>query len=129
MTTHQIPLDDILSITGDRLLSRRHMDGIYETLRLMTGQDVFTHQLVQVADAVKPVLIQQHPFLADLQPPDDLDVPDLMAWLVETERQHGETLEVTPIDGWVYRDPIEDACDSFGADGVFVVPAPGGEAR
>jgi hypothetical protein len=120
MSTHTVPLADILSITGDRLVSRQHMDGIYKTLRIMTGQDVFTHQLGDVADAVAPDLIAQHPFLADLKPPAELDAPDLMAWLVEAERVHGETLEVTPIAGWKDRDPIEDACDKVGADKVFL---------
>jgi hypothetical protein len=117
-----IPLADVLTITTDKLLSRRHMDGIYETLRLMTGQDVFTHQLPAVADAVKPVLIEQHPFLADLMPPNGLDKADLLAWLTEAERVHGETVEVTPIADWEHRDPIEDACDMVGAEKVFVVP-------
>ena len=118
--THSIPLADILSITTDRLMSRRHVDGIYDTLRLMTGQDVYTHQLGTVADAVAPVLIKQHPFLADLKPPPAIDPPDLMAWLIDAERVHGETLEVAPIEGWERRDPIEDACDAIGAEKVFL---------
>lgn len=118
--TCTVPLADVLSVTGDRLVSRQHMDGIYTLLRTMTGQDVFTHQLGDVADAVAPVLVAQHPFLADLKPPASCDVPDLMAWLVEAERVHGETLEVTPIEGWERRDPIEDACDKVGAEKVFL---------
>jgi hypothetical protein len=118
--TRTVALADVLSVTGDRLVSRRHMDGIYDLLRTMTGQDVFTHQLGDVADAVAPVLIEQHPFLADLKPPQGADAPDLMAWLVEAERVHGETLDVTPIPDWKHRDPIEDACDKVGADRVFL---------
>jgi hypothetical protein len=115
-----VALADVLSVTGDRLVSRRHMDGIYDLLRTMTGQDVFTHQLGDVADVVAPVLVQQHPFLAELKSPLGADAPDLMAWLVEAERVHGETLEVTPIADWKHRDPIEDACDKVGADKVFL---------
>lgn len=118
--THTVPLADVLSITGDRLLSRRHMDGIYDTLRIITGQDVFTHQLGDVADAVTRILIDQHPFLADLRPPAGVDAADLMAWLVEVERVHGETLEVRPVASWTYRDPIEEACDKVGAERVFL---------
>ena len=115
-----IPLADILSVTTDKLLSRRHIDGIYDLLRHMTGQDVYTHQLPKVADAVAPNLVEQHPFLADLKPPAGLDVPDLMAWLVEAERVHGEELLVTPLAEWTYRDPIEDAADVVGADKVWL---------
>lgn len=120
MSTQTLPLADILSVTGDRLVSRRHMDGIYETLRVMTGQDVFIHQLGDIADAVAPVLVEQHPFLADLKPPPDADAPDLMEWLIEAERVHGQTLEITPIEGWKHREPIEDACNKVGAEKVFL---------
>ncbi|MEJ8671876.1 hypothetical protein WKI71_36590 [Streptomyces sp. MS1.AVA.1] len=124
MATHTLPLADVLSITTERLLSRRHMEGIYETLRTMTGQDVFNHQIPTVADAVAPALMEQHPFLADLTPPAGADPADLMAWLIEAERVHGETITVTPIADRQHRDPIEDACDMVGAEKVFVVPVP-----
>lgn len=116
-----IPLADVLSITTDHLLSRRHVDGIYSLLRHMTGQDVYTHQLVKVADACVPALIEQHPFLADLKPPKGLDAPDLMAWLVEAERIHGEEIAVTPLANWQHRDPTEDAVDAVGADKVWLL--------
>lgn len=115
-----IPLADILTVTTDRLLSRRHVDGIYDLLRHMTGQDVYTHQLPAVADACAPELIRQHPFLADLKPTPGLDAPDLMAWLIEAERAHGESLPVVPLVEWTLRDPIEDACDAVGADKVWL---------
>lgn len=118
------PLADALSITTDKLLSRSHMGGIYEILGYMTGQSLFTHQLPDAADKAKPALIEQHPHLADIQPPDGLDRADLMAWLVEAERVHGETIEVAPLSDWEHRDPIEDLCDKVGAEKVYVVPVP-----
>lgn len=124
MATRTFPLADVLSITTEKLLSRRHMDGIYELLNFMTGQDVYTHQIGHAVDKAKPALLAQHPHLTDVQPPDDLDKPDLMAWLIETERTHGEELEVAPLTDWEHRDPIEDACDKFGTDKVYVVPVP-----
>jgi hypothetical protein len=122
--TRRIPLADVLSITTDHLLSRRHVDGIYDLLRHMTGQDVYTHQLVKVADACAPALVQQHPFLAELKPPKGLDAPDLISWLTEAERVHGETIEVATLDTWEHRDPIEDAAKAVGADKVWVVNLP-----
>lgn len=124
--TRTVPLADVLSITTDHLLSRRHVDGIYDLLRHMTGQDVYTHQLVKVADACAPALVEQHPFLAELKPPKGLDVPDLMSWLTEAERVHGETIEVARLGTWEYRDPIEDAADAVGADKVWLPTADDG---
>ncbi|MGW0312033.1 DUF7736 domain-containing protein [Streptomyces flavidovirens] len=114
------PLADVLSVTTDCLLSRRHMDGLYSILGYMTGQDLFTHQLIAAADACKPALLAQHPDLAEVRPPADIDAPDLMAWLAEAERVHGESVMVAPLDSWRHRDPIEDACDQVGADKVFL---------
>ncbi|MHB9857624.1 DUF7736 domain-containing protein [Streptomyces sp. YIM S03343] len=119
---HAFPLADILSVTTGKLLSHRHMDGIYDILSHMTGQSLFTHQLGDACDKAKPALLEQHPHLTDVRPPDGLDKHDLLAWLVETERVHGETAEVQPLADWEHRDPIEDACDKIGADKVFVVP-------
>ena len=124
-TPRSFPLADVLSITTGRLLSRRHMDGMYDLLGYMTGQDLYTHQLTTAADAAEPALLAQHPFLADLRPPAGTDAPDLMAWLIDTERQHGEAIAVAPLADWEQRDPIEDACDSVGADKVFLPFAEG----
>jgi hypothetical protein len=122
--TRTFPLADVLSVTTDRLLSRSHMDGLYTLLGYMTGQNLFTHQLVDAADKARPALLEQHPHLANVVPPDGLDQADLMAWLVEAERVYGEEIEVTPLADWAHRDPIEDLCDKIGAEKVFVVPVP-----
>ncbi|GAA1431824.1 hypothetical protein GCM10009601_51630 [Streptomyces thermospinosisporus] len=124
MATQTFALADVLSVTTEKLLSRRHMDGIYEILNFMTGQNLFTHQLPDACDKAKPALLQQHPHLADVMPPDGLDKHDLMAWLVEAERVHGETIEVTPLSDWEHRDPIEDLCDKVGPEKVWVMPVP-----
>lgn len=120
--SRSFPLADVLSITTGRLLPRRHMDGMYELLGYMTGQDLYTHQLGVAADRCGPALREQHPLLNALTPPPSGDLADLMAWLVEAERVHGEALLVRPLADWVRRDPIEDACDMVGAEKVFVVP-------
>lgn len=121
MTDRRFPLDDILSVTTGRLLSRRHMDGLYDLLNYMTGHDLFTHQLGRAADACAPALLAQHPQLADVQPPEGLDTADLMAWLVEQERTHGETLPVAPLPPSEPVNPIEELCDMVGPEKVFVL--------
>lgn len=118
------PLADVLSVTTEKLLSRRHMDGIYDILSYMTGQSLFTHQLPDACVKAKPALLAQHPQLANVCPPDGLDQPDLLAWLTDAEREYGEALEVRPLTDWEHRDPIEDACDKVGADKVWVAQMP-----
>lgn len=118
----EFPLADILSVTTERLLSRRHMDGIYDILGYMTGESLFTHQIPRANDACKPTLLAQHPQLEGVTPPKGIDVPDLMAWLANAEREHGETLPVTPLSAWEHQNPIEELCDMVGPEKVFVVP-------
>lgn len=97
------PLADVLSVTTGRMLSRTRMDGMGALLNYMTGQDRFTDRMIPAratlaaANAAKAALIEQRPFLADLKPPADADPADLMAWLIEVERVHGEEITVAPL--------------------------------
>lgn len=120
--TRAFALDDILTVTTGRLLSRRHMDGLYDILGFMTGDNLFTHQLGRAADACGPALLEQHPQLRGVQPPDGTDALDLMAWLVTVERQYGETLPVAPLPSgvWEQRNPVEELCDMVGPERVIV---------
>ena len=60
-------LGDVLSITDGRLMSLRHMDGIYDILNFMTGDSLYTHQLPRVMAECRPHLLKQHPQLEGLQ--------------------------------------------------------------
>lgn len=122
MEGREFPLADILSVTTERLLSRRHMEGIYDILGYMTGESLFTHQLPRANDACKPVMLQQHPQLEGVTPPKGLDVPDLMAWLANAEREYGETLPVQALSAWEHQNPTEELCDMVGPEKVYVVP-------
>lgn len=126
MNARHYPLDDILTVTTGRLLSRRHMDGLYDLLDYMTGDSLMTHQLPRAADACSPALLAQHPQLRDVQPPQDIDASDLLAWVTDAERTYGETLPVAPLEpgAWQHQNPIEELCDMVGPEKVVVAPMP-----
>ncbi|QXE36196.1 hypothetical protein KQY30_20065 [Streptomyces sp. GMY02] len=124
MTTRLFPLADVLSVTTRWTLTTNPsiaMEAVCAVLGHMTGQSVYLHQAPDIADACVPELIEQHPFLADLVLPDDRSDAVVMAWLAKAERVHGTEIEVTPINDWRYRDPIEDAADMAGVERVWVV--------
>jgi hypothetical protein len=101
----EFPLGDLLSVTDGRLLSPTHMSGVGALLSHMAGEPVMTHQLPLAANAMKPKLLAQHPWLKDLES----DVPDLIAWLAWAVRKYGEFHEVTPVPmAWGHHDPIRD---------------------
>lgn len=63
MATKRFHISDVLSITTGRLVSDRHMDGVYDILNHMTGESLFTHQLGRASKACKPELLRQFPVL------------------------------------------------------------------
>jgi hypothetical protein len=111
MTTRSFPLADILSVTTDRLLSRRCMAGLGDLLNWMTGDQLEAWQFLRAADECRPVLIEQYPFLEALQPAATLSLPGLLAWLGDAERVHGEELGVARLDRWDHQDPLEEFLD------------------
>ncbi|MEQ8226677.1 MAG: hypothetical protein RIA64_01220 [Rhodospirillales bacterium] len=64
-------IGDILSVTHDKLLSPRLIEGVYDILNYMTGESLFTHQLPRVGREAGPVLRKHLPFL------DEIDVSDI----------------------------------------------------
>ncbi|NUU26024.1 MAG: hypothetical protein HOV68_31675 [Streptomycetaceae bacterium] len=130
--TRHYTLADILTMTTGRLLTPRGVEAVYDLANWMTGDNLFTHQLPRAAEACGPALLDQHPQLRDVAPPEDIAVPDLMTWLANVEQEHGEQLPVTPLppDTWEHQNPIEELCDMAGPEKVYVLPMPdGGEQQ
>jgi hypothetical protein len=61
-------ISDVLSITTGRLVSSRHMEGIYKILNHMTGDNLFTHQLPRASRECEPVLVAAYPQLSKDDP-------------------------------------------------------------
>lgn len=113
MTTRQFHLGDILSITTGRLVSPRHMDGVYDILNWMTGDNLMTHQLPRASRECEGPLLAQHPDLAAVEVPgsfgDDVQA-GVDRWLAEQVALFGETREVAPLAAadHTYIDPITE---------------------
>lgn len=119
--TRDFDLGDILSVTTGRLVSPRHMDGIYDILNHMTGDNLMTHQLPRALDLCQGPLLAQHPDLAGIVVPRIRTEAECETWLVGMKEEHGETRPVAPLAEYTGVDPIEEACDIVGADRVWVV--------
>jgi hypothetical protein len=131
-------LGDILSITHERLVSPRHMGGVYDILNYMTGDDLFTHQLPRACRVCRPILLKQHPRLATpevdfevaklgemLQTPSGKADPKALVdgWLFTMTLEYGEMLPVEPLRpaDYEHHDPIQEAEETVGKDKVIVV--------
>lgn len=107
--TRDFHLGDILSITTGRLVSTRHMDGIYDILDYMTGDSNYTHQLPRAADECRPYLLEAHPFLSEISG-DEVTTENYKEWLDQKVAQYGEYHAVRPIhfEDHEVIDPIEE---------------------
>ena len=61
-------ISDILSVTTGRLVSSRHMDGIYDILNFLTGDSLYTHQLPRAMRECAPWLRSQFPSIMEDSP-------------------------------------------------------------
>lgn len=116
-------LGDILSITTGALVSSRGMEGVYDILNYMSGDDLYTHQLPRVARECEPSLRAQHPDLDEVVVPKDLrGEKPVQDWLAGVIAEYGETRPVLTLnpEDHVTIDPTEEAADLVGADKVYV---------
>jgi hypothetical protein len=136
MKIKKFHISDVLSITTGRLVSTRHMDGVYDILNFMTGDSLFTHQLPRANEECKPYLLEQFPQLDSpkmqfalgeliemLKTPSGRKEPDklILGWISKlTCGKYGfkcdEMLEVKPLPKSTHavRDPIEEAAEMIG---------------
>lgn len=148
----EFSLGDVLSITTGRLLSERHIDGVYDILNWMTGDDLFTHQLPRAGKSCEPWLIEQYPQLDPKQNPKLQTMLEKLTMMLETESGKAEVnllirgwlgsvgsnfwglssddkLTVYPLaakwgEWYESKDPMEEAIEMMGADRVIGIHAP-----
>ena len=94
-------ISDVLSVTTERLVSSRHMDGIYEILNFLTGDNLFTHQLPRAMDECRPWLRSTFPNLMK-------DSPEMPERLADLDRRINATQQDREHIAMAIRDWIED---------------------
>lgn len=118
--TRKFHLGDVLSISGEKLVSPRHIEGVYDILNYMTGDSLFTHQLPRAMRQCRPVLLDQHPWLAEIDE-SRVDGTNWREWLASQVEKYGEQIEISPLKYYESVDPIEEAEAIVGKDRVIVV--------
>ena len=117
MSTKTFHLGDILSITTGRLVSPRHIGGVYDILGWMTGESLFTHQIPRASRECEGPLLAQHPDLAEVTVPAEFGNGSegsakeaVESWLAEQVAVYGETREVAPLheDDHTRIDPLAE---------------------
>ena len=99
-------LGDILSLSTGRLVSLRHLDGVYDLLNFLKGEELST-QSPMVMDGVRPHLLRQFPWLAIITT-EGVTQQNWQEWL-QTQIDHYGAQH--PVE----RMPTEDDLDQEGA--------------
>jgi hypothetical protein len=96
--TRSFHIGDILSITSGKLVSPRHVEGIYDLLGWMTDEKPMTHQLPRLSEECAPALREQFPDLAAVDVPKGLNSEEkVLFWLGSLEAEYGTRREVAPL--------------------------------
>lgn len=121
----EFDLGDILSVTTGCLVSTRHIDGVYDILNYMTGDNLFTHQLPRAMRECKEPLLAQHPQLRPIvfRSSDHDTKETVYAWLDRVKKVFGNTLPVEPLSEGIheFKDPIAELDQMAGNKPVVVV--------
>lgn len=104
-------IGDVLTITSGKLISPRHIDGVYDICGWMTGESLMTHSLPRVSRECEPFLRQQHPDLAAVEVPEGLDSEEkVLAYLATLYPRFGRHVPVAkiPTVDHTQIDPIQE---------------------
>jgi hypothetical protein len=97
--TRTFHLGDVLSITTGRLVSPRQMEGVYDILEWLTGEQPESTQIPRLTDECRGPLLAQHPDLAAVTRPEVVGREAVARWLAEQVAVYGETRDVEPLAG------------------------------
>jgi hypothetical protein len=123
MQTKDFHIGDILSVTTGRLVSPRHIGGVYDILNWMTGESLYTHQLPRVCREAAPVLLAAHPKLASVDRDAEINPENLSEWLTARIAEFGEALPVPKLKADQHEriDPLSELAEKVHPDRIIVV--------
>lgn len=122
--TKTFHIGDILSITTGRLVSPRHIDGVYDILDWMTNDQLFTHQLPRASREAEPHLKEWFPDLAAIEVPDDFGGEEAVwTWLDEQVAIYGKERAVPQLEAveHTHIDPLTELSTMMRPDQNLIV--------
>lgn len=118
----RVHIGDLLSVITGRMLAPGGFGDVHKLLDYITGDQLFTHQLLRAFEVVKPIMAERYPTLAAIDVPEDVGAR-FKEWLADVASKHGEMHDVEPIgNAWERRDPMAEAVEMFGDRLSIVTP-------
>lgn len=120
--TRKFHLGTLLSITTGILLPGEDRSGngigdVYKILDFMEGHDHWTHELPAASRRMEPVLLEQHPWLAEIRPTEEERARMTLIWRAWLDKQvdrYGEWHEVKAVPVKRTKGPIQTAVELIG---------------
>lgn len=98
------------------------MDDVYLVMNHMTGDNLYTHQLPRALRASQASMLEQHPWLAEVDGLVDyaletnVDKREAMDKVIRVlNHSYGTELELIPLDEWIKQNPILELVDIMDA--------------
>lgn len=92
--TKAFHISDVITAATGMMVSTRHMEGIYDILNWMTGDNLFTHALPRASREAEPLLRETFPELVAVEIPKIDSRESCDAWLETLYPRFGEYVDV-----------------------------------
>jgi hypothetical protein len=91
------------------------MEDVYKIMNFLTSDNLFTHQLPRACKAMEPWVLEQCPWLKELDA-SKCNPETVHTWLADAVTRFGKTHELQPAPAnlWLHIDPIKEAVDMTG---------------
>ena len=107
----EFDLGVILTLTSERIFT--DISNVYDVLRYLTGDDIYSHQLSRVLNIAQKYALSLYPELKGVG--NDVIInnhEDYLSFMQEQKKIFGDKLSLSPMPesfGYKYVDPIEEA--------------------
>lgn len=120
-------LGDLLTVMTGRLLTPSGLPGVDHIVTYVTRQPHLTHQIPRALEEIKPFVLEQHPWLAEIADPGDRlnTKAEVTAWLDKLVDERGEFHDLArmPEGQYVGREPLAELREMAPDVPIIVVEA------
>jgi hypothetical protein len=107
-------VSDVLTAASGKLYSLRGMEGVYDIMSHLAGEELMTHALVRSFKVYSPILTEEFPELAATVAPDVTNTKQLQAFIDTVVEEHGEFIVIKSMpELWESIDPITELAEMW----------------
>jgi hypothetical protein len=114
-------LGQVLTVSTSKMLCEK-MGDLYGIMNFLTGDDLFTHQLVRAFKPCKKYVLEQYPGLAGVDT-SSVTPDNYKEWLSEQVSVYGEVFQLSPMPEGYYehKDPLSELAEMVPPEKIIVL--------